>query len=55
MTSAQLDVAALSKGLQRRTGRMEIREETGVSIWRAIALTVAVDAAHESAPLMKTL
>jgi hypothetical protein len=53
VTSVQLDVAALGKGFQRRTGRMEIREEAGVSVWRAIAPTV--DAAHEPAPLKKAL
>ncbi|WP_197492852.1 hypothetical protein [Rhodococcus qingshengii] len=52
MTSVQLDVAALGKRFQRRTGRMEIREEAGVSVWRTIAPTV--DAAHEPAPLKKT-
>ncbi|WP_410176528.1 hypothetical protein [Rhodococcus qingshengii] len=53
VTSVQLDVAALGKGFQRRTGRMEIREEAGVSVWRAIAPTV--DSAHEPAPLKKAL
>ena len=53
VTSVQLDVAALGKGFQRRTGRMEIREEVGVSVWRTIAPTV--DAAHEPARLKKAL
>lgn len=29
MTGVQLDVAAASKGLQQRTGSMEIRDESG--------------------------
>lgn len=53
VTSVQLDVAALGKGFQRRTGRMEIREDAGVSVWRSIAPTV--DAAHEPAPLKNAL
>lgn len=53
VTSVQLDVAAVGKGFQRRTGRMEILEEAGVSVWRAIAPTV--DASHEPAPLKKAL
>ena len=53
VTSVQLDVAATGKGFQRRTGRMEIREEAGMSVWRAIAPTV--NAAHEPAPLRKAL
>ncbi len=52
VTSVRLDVAAQGKGFQR-TGRMEIREEAGVSVWRSIAPTV--DTAHEPAALKKAL
>ena len=48
VTSVQLDVAAAGKGFQRRAGRMEIREEAGVSVWRAISPTA--DTAHAPCP-----
>lgn len=53
VTSVQLDVEAAGKGFQRRTGRMEIREEGGVSIWRAVA-PIEV-AATGPTPLQKAL
>jgi len=53
VTSVQLDVAAAGKGFQRRTGRMEIREEASTSVWRAVAPTGV--AATGPAPLQKAL
>lgn len=53
VTSVQLDVAATGKGFQRRTGRMEIREESGISVWRSVAPVVT--AAPGDAPLRKAL
>ena len=53
VTSVQFDVAAAGKGFQRRTGRMEIREEAGTSVWRAVAPAGA--AATGPTPLQKAL
>jgi len=36
VTGVQLDVAAAGKGFQQRTGRMEIRDESGQLRWAAV-------------------
>ncbi|NMM91861.1 hypothetical protein B2J88_47580 [Rhodococcus sp. SRB_17] len=42
VTGVQLDVAAAGKGFQQRTGRMEIRDDTGQLRWAAVDDTGAV-------------
>ena len=36
MTGIRLDVAAAGKGFQQRTGRMEIRDDTGQLRWATV-------------------
>ena len=36
MIGVQLDVAAAGKGFQQRTGRMEIRDDTGQLHWATV-------------------
>lgn len=36
MTGVQFDVAAAGKGFQQRTGRVEVRDDTGQLRWSTI-------------------
>lgn len=53
VASVRLDVAATGRGFERRTGRMEIREEAGISVWRSV--TQVADAAPGDMLLQKAL